>query len=686
MNRSNLLEIYLTSNKLFEEIVKEIEELRRQINEHNYHYYILDAPIVSDAQYDAIFKKLQALERQHPELVTPDSPTQRVGHLPASTFVPVKHAIPMLSLNNAFSDEDLYAFDQRIRQKLMVEEPIEYCCEIKLDGVAVNLLYEKGVLTRGSTRGDGETGEDITQNIRTLPAIPLQLRGNWYPELLEVRGEVYLPKQEFEKLNEKAREKGYKIFVNPRNAASGSLRQLDPNITAERSLNIYCFALGMTSKNLMLNRHSDVLLQLREWGFRVSPEFQIVNGIENCLSYHHKINDKRNALPYEIDGVVYKVNNLAYQKQLGFVSRAPRWAVAHKFPAQEELTEVISIKFQVGRTGILTPVARLKPIFVGGATVSNATLHNLDEAHRKDVREGDTAIIRRAGDVIPEVVGIVVDKRPTGTIPISLPTTCPVCGSEVIKPEGEAAARCTGGLFCHAQRKYSILHFASRRAMDIGGLGEKIVDQLLGSGLITNIVGLYRLDVDSVSSLDRMGKKSAENLIRSIQTSKQTTLAKFLYALGIREVGEATASTLANHFQSLDKIMEANEETLQQVSDIGPIVAAHIASFFRQPCNREIINELQILGVYWDGTREYRDQSLAQLTFVITGSLKSLSRVEAKQALQSLGAKVANSVSSKTSYVVVGDDPGSKFNKAQLLDIPILDEQAFLNLLKKYNQ
>ncbi len=672
----------MTSKKSIDDLVKQAEELRREIDEHNYRYYVLEEPSISDAEFDRLFRNLQTLEEAHPELLTPDSPTQRVGAAVIGAFAPVNHYVPMLSLNNAFSEEEVQAFDQRIHQRLGIEGPLEYCCETKLDGVAVSIVYEEGLLIRAATRGDGRTGEEITHNIRTIPSVPLKLRGKNIPKLLEIRGEVYLGKAEFAALNERSLERGEKIFVNPRNAASGSLRQLDPTITASRNLKIYCFSLGAVSDDFdMPERHSDFLLKMKEWGLRVSPLADVVKGVEGCLAYYNKLQKIRGELPYEIDGVVYKVNNRNYQQDLGFVSRAPRWAVAHKFPASEELTLVQDIDFQVGRTGTLTPTARLKPVFVGGATVSNATLHNLDETWRKDIRVGDTVIVRRAGDVIPEVVGAVIEKRPKGTHPVSLPKTCPVCGSEVIKPEGEAYAKCTGGLYCHAQLKSSFLHFASRRAMDIEGLGERMVDLLLETNLISDISDLYCLTEAKIAELPRMGEKSAENLINAIAHSKDTTLARFLYSLGIPNVGEATALNLAMHFKSLEPIMNADEETLQSVPDIGPIVAAQIVAFFRQPCNQEIIQKLRDLGVHWQDIVTEENQPLTDQTFVLTGTLQSLTRDEARERLQALGAKVTNSVSAKTSYVVAGVDPGSKLEKAEKLNVPILDEEAFLKLL-----
>lgn len=676
----------MTSKKSIDDLVKQAEELRREIDEHNYRYYVLEEPSISDAEFDRLFRKLQTLEDAHPELLTPDSPTQRVGAAVIGAFAPVNHYVPMLSLNNAFSEEEVQAFDQRIHQRLGIEGPLEYCCETKLDGVAVSIVYEEGLLIRAATRGDSSTGEEITHNIRTIPSVPLKLRGKNIPKLLEIRGEVYLGKAEFAALNERSVERGEKIFVNPRNAASGSLRQLDPTITASRNLKIYCFSLGAVSDDFdMPERHSDFLLKMKEWGLRVSPLAHVVKGVEGCVAYYNKLQKIRGELPYEIDGVVYKVNNRNYQQDLGFVSRAPRWAIAHKFPASEELTVVQDIDFQVGRTGTLTPTARLKPVFVGGATVSNATLHNLDETWRKDIRVGDTVIVRRAGDVIPEVVAAVIEKRPKGTHPVSLPITCPVCGSEVIKPEGEAYAKCTGGLYCHAQLKSSFLHFASRRAMDIEGLGERMVDLLLETNLISDISDLYCLTEAKIAELPRMGEKSAENLINAVAHSKDTTLARFLYSLGIPNVGEATALNLAMHFKSLEPIMNADEETLQSVPDIGPIVAAQIVAFFRQPYNQEIIQKLRDLGVHWQDIVTEENQPLTDQTFVLTGTLESLTRDEARERLQALGAKVTNSVSAKTSYVVAGVDPGSKLEKAEKLNVPILDEEAFLKLLDSFS-
>lgn len=661
-----------------------IKKLREELNEHNYRYYVLDAPVISDAQYDRLFRELQQLEAEHPELITSDSPTQRVGAIPLKQFAEVKHEVPMLSLDNAFTEEELAAFDKRIKQRLETHQEIEYMCEPKMDGLAVTLIYENGVLTKGATRGDGYTGEDVTQNLRTVSSIPLHLRGNDFPKILEVRGEVFMSKKGFEALNKEAEKKGQKIFANPRNAAAGSIRQLDAKITATRPLEIFCYGLGKVSGKLS-DRHSEILKQLQHWGMRVNPAIQVVKGVEGCLQYFHKIGQKRDKLPYEIDGVVYKVNLIKLQEELGFVARAPRWAIAHKFPAQEENTKVLAIEFQVGRTGVLTPVARLKPIAVSGVIVSNATLHNLDDAWRKDVRVGDTVIVRRAGDVIPEIVAVVKEKRPHGTKPIAVPKHCPVCHSETIKPEGEVSPQCTGGLYCRAQVRESILHYASRRAMNIDGLGDKIVELFLNEKLIRDVTDLYKLKKEDIAALERMGEKSAQNLLAAIAKSKETTLPRFLYALGIPQVGEATALNLANYFGSLEKIMHTEEEELQRVEDIGPIVAAQITGFFRQKHNRELIEKLQNYGVQWkEGLpKKAKAQSLAGQTFVLTGTLTSMTRDEAKEKLQELGGKVSGSVSKKTSYVIVGEEPGSKYDDAKKLGVKTLDEKELLKLLGK---
>ncbi len=657
-------------------------ELRELINHHNHRYYVLDEPEIPDAEYDRLMRELQDIEAQHPDLVTPDSPTQRVGAAPAEAFGQVAHEVPMLSLGNAFSDEEVTEFDRRVRDRL-ASAPVEYAAEPKLDGLAVSLRYEAGRLTRAATRGDGTRGEDVTRNVRTIHAVPLRLIGKDYPEVLEVRGEVFMDSAGFERLNAAQRSKGEKTFANPRNAAAGSLRQLDPRVTAQRPLTMFCYGIGRVEGGALPGRHNQILQALRDWGLRVSPELAVVTGAEGCLGYYRAVAARRGRLGYEIDGVVYKVNRLDQQRDMGFVSRAPRWAIAHKFPAQEEVTRLLDVEFQVGRTGAVTPVARLEPVFVGGATVSNATLHNMDEVLRKDVRIGDSVIVRRAGDVIPEVVNVVLDRRPPEARQIELPVICPVCGSQILRLEGEAVARCSGGLYCPAQRKEAIRHFASRRAMDVEGLGDKLVDQLVEQGLVSSVADLYGLTSAQLAGLERMAEKSAANLVQALEDSKQTTLARFLYALGIREVGEATAGSLATHFGSLEPIMEADADTLQQVPDVGPVVARHVASFFAQDHNREVIQALQTAGIRWptEAPAAQEAQALAGQTFVITGALETMTRDEAKDRLQALGARVSGSVSGKTSYVVVGADPGSKLDKAEKLGVKILTEQALIELL-----
>lgn len=662
---------------------QKILQLREQLNHHSYQYYVLDDPEISDAEYDRLYRELQSLEKNHPELITTDSPTQRVGDKPLDGFTQVKHEVPMLSLDNVFNETELMDFHKRVQQRLEIEGDIIFAAEPKLDGLAASLVYENGILIRAGTRGDGTTGEDITQNIRTIHSIPLKLLGENVPSLLEVRGEVFMPKAGFEKLNQRARENNEKPFANPRNAAAGSLRQLDPRITAQRPLAMYCYAVGKIEGTAPLNTHSEMLNQLQQWGLPLCKERQTVVGVEGCLNYFKQMSEKRDGLSYEIDGVVYKVDSLKQQKELGFVAKAPRWAIAHKFPAQEEITTVNDITFQVGRTGAITPVARLEPVFVGGVTVSNATLHNMDEVYRKDVRVGDQVIVRRAGDVIPEVVRVVPGSRKQGAEKIKMPTHCPECGSEIEREQGESIARCSGGLFCGAQRKESIKHFASRKAMDVDGLGDKLVEQLVDAGLIDHVDDLYALTVEQVSKLERMGEKSAQNLIDGLQQSKHTSLARFIYALGIREVGEATARTLAQHFTRLDSIKNADEESLQQVEDVGPVVAAHIVKFFRQQHNVDIINKLIDMGITWDAIEavEAEEQTLQGKTFVLTGTLTLMTRDDAKKALQARGAKVTGSVSKNTSYVVVGDSPGSKATKAEQLGVEILDEAALAELL-----
>jgi DNA ligase (NAD+) len=661
-----------------------IKKLRDQINEHNYRYYVLNDPSVSDSEFDQLFQKLKKIEQDHPELITSDSPTQRVGAKPQKEFAEIKHEVPMLSLENGFTDEDIFDFNQRIQDRLHVTHAIEYVCEPKLDGLAVTIIYENGRLVRAATRGDGETGEDITNNIRTIQMIPLHLRGNDFPSMLEVRGEVYMPKKGFNELNKRAEKNGEKIFVNPRNAAAGSLRQLNPQITATRPLEIFCYGIGVIKGGHLPLLHSEMLADLKKWGFRVNDEVNVVVGIEKCLEYQRNMALKRANLPYEIDGVVYKVNNIADQNKLGFVSRAPRWAIAHKFPAEEVQTTVESVEFQVGRTGALTPVARLHPVFVSGVTVSNATLHNMDEVKRKDIHIGDRVIVRRAGDVIPEVVSVLIEYRPKHAKNIHLPAHCPICHSHVEQIEGEAVARCSGGLFCPAQRKEAIKHFSSRRAMDIEGLGDKLVDQLVDNNMISSAADLYALTLDQLAGLDRMAEKSAQNLLDALDKSKSTTFSRFLHALGIREVGEATAKTLANNFGDLPLLMSATEEELQGIPDIGPVVAKHIASFFAEKHNRSVIEKLLNAGIHWKKIQiDKQALPLAGKTFVLTGTMQALTREEAKEKLENLGAKVAGSVSSKTDYVVVGEDAGSKLAKAKQLQIKILDEAAFLNFLLK---
>lgn len=671
------------------EVRLEVQALREQLHEHNYRYYVLDDPTVPDAEYDRLMNRLRELESLYPELISPDSPTQRVGSRPQTAFAAVAHEVPMLSLDNAFTEEDLRDFDRRVRDRLgdllpsddLFGGDVEYSCEPKLDGIAISLLYENGRLVRGATRGDGFTGEDITENVRTIPSIPLTLRGTDWPPVLEVRGEIYMPKASFEKLNEAARARGEKTFVNPRNAAAGSLRQLDSRITASRGLQMCCYGVGRI-EGAEFKRHTDVLAALNRWGLRISRELQIAKGVEECLAYYRMMGEKRNSLPFDIDGIVFKVNDLGLQRELGFVSRAPRWAIAHKFPAQEEMTQVLDVEFQVGRTGAVTPVARLQPVFVGGVTVSNATLHNMDEIARLDLHIGDWVIIRRAGDVIPQVVRVMSERRSEDVRPVSLPAHCPVCGADVMQAEGEAVARCSGGLFCAAQQKEAIKHYASRRAMDIEGLGDKLVDALVDKGWVKKVSDLYRLTEDQIASLERMGRKSAQNLLNAIEKSKHTELQRFIYALGIREVGEATARTLANHFGELEPLMAAVEEELQQIPDIGPVVANHIHAFFAQAHNRETIAELRELGVQWKSVEKgMQGDALAGKTVVITGTLASMSRDQAKAALMALGAKVAGSVSAKTSFVVAGENAGSKLTNAQALGIPVLNEAAFEQLL-----
>lgn len=662
---------------------QEIAALRKAIEEHNYLYHVLDAPKIADAEYDKLFLRLKKLENDYPQYITPDSPTQRVGAAPLKAFAEVRHAVPMLSLENAFEDQDVADFDKRIRDRLDTQTEIQYCCEPKLDGLAISIRYEDGKLVQAATRGDGSTGEDVTENIKTIPMVPLHLRGDQHPRIVEVRGEVFISKKGFEKLNDDAIKHDKKVFANPRNAAAGSVRQLDSSITASRPLEIYFYSLGLLEGGKLPALHSDVLKQLSAWGLRVNPLIKIANSVAACIAYYNDLMQKRDKLPYEIDGVVYKVNRLQDQQKLGFVSRAPRWAIAHKFPAEEVQTLIEAVEFQVGRTGALTPVARLKPVHVHGVIVSNATLHNMDEIARKDIRIGDTVIVRRAGDVIPEVLAVVKDKRSAQVKKIVLPKNCPVCHSHIEQIEGEAVARCTGELFCAAQRKEMIKHFASRRAMDIEGLGDKLVDQLVETQTIDSVADLYTLKQTQLENLERMGRKSAENLLAELEKSKSTSFPRFLYALGIREVGEATAKLLALHFRNLPALMDATADDLQSIQDVGPVVAQHIVNFFQEKHNKKVIAELLRHGMHWEEVKQARNLPLAGKTFVITGTLSSFSRDEAKEILENMGAKVSGSVSSKTSYVVVGEDPGSKYDKAKILNVPILDDKAFKQLVGK---
>lgn len=666
--------------------VERVRRLREEINSHNYRYFVLDEPAIPDAEFDRLMAELRELESRHPELVVPESPTQRVGASPAAGFLEVRHSTPMLSLDNAFTEDDVRAFDRRVRERLGLEAPIRYSAEPKLDGVAISIRYERGVLARAATRGDGTVGEDVTHNVRTIPSVPLVMAGSDAPGVVEVRGEIVMPRSGFEAMNRRAHAAGEKTFVNPRNAAAGSLRQLDPRVTAGRPLELFAYGVGEVPSADLPTSHSGILGRLRDWGFRVNRLVRVVIGAEGCLEYYREIGEQRARLPYEIDGVVYKVDDLDEQRKLGFVARAPRWAVAHKFAAQEELTTVEAIEFQVGRTGALTPVARLKPVFVGGVTVSNATLHNIDELHRKDVRVGDTVSVRRAGDVIPEVVAVLLDRRPLGARPVRLPGKCPVCDSDVVREEGEAIARCTAGLFCSAQRKEAIRHFASRRAMDIQGLGEKLIDQLVELALIKTPADLYRLSAQALADLDRMGQRSAEKLIAAIAKSRQTTLSRFLFALGIRDVGEATALALAEYFGDLEPIMNATPDELQEVPDVGPVVAARVAAFFHERHNRQVIADLIGLGVAWTAAKPRPSKTkgpLAGQTWVVTGTLESMTREEAKERIRAAGGKVSESVSRKTSGLVVGAEPGSKLLKAQELGLLVLTESAFLKLLSE---
>jgi DNA ligase (NAD+) len=669
------------------EIAAELEHLRSEINQHNYRYHTLDNPEISDAEYDRLLQRLKTLEAQYPTLVTPDSPTQRVGATPLSEFTTVVHETPMLSLDNAFNDEDVIAFNKRIQDRLKSSDDLEYACEVKLDGIAVSLMYRKGILVRGATRGDGARGEDITQNVRTIASVPLKLIGNNFPEVLEVRGEIYMPRAGFNAFNEKALAVGEKLFVNPRNAAAGSLRQLDSRITANRTLEMCAYNTGLLEGGELPDRHTDILATLRNWGFLINRELHVAKNITECLAYYRRIQEIRNELAYDIDGIVFKVNSRILQEKLGFISRAPRWAIAYKFPAQEETTVLLDVEFQVGRTGAVTPVARLQPVFVGGVTVSNATLHNRDEINRLGVKIGDTVIVLRAGDVIPKIVAVVESKRPANARDIVFPETCPVCGSKVETAPGEAVARCDGGLICAAQRKEAIKHFVSRKAMNVEGLGDKLVEQLVDLKLITNVADIYSLSREQLANLDRMGEKSADNILAALAISKKTTLAKFIYALGIREVGEATARNFARSYGTFEAFAAADELGLQQVPDVGPVVAHFVYQFFQQDNNRTAIEQLKAAGIHWPNeVAAMVDLPLAGLTYVLTGTLETLTRDDAKAHLLALGAKVAGSVSAKTDYVVAGTSAGSKLQKAEELGIKVLSEADLILLLTRHGQ
>jgi DNA ligase (NAD+) len=658
-------------------------ELRALLDRYNYRYHALDDPEVPDAEYDRLMLELRALEQDHPALVTPDSPTMRVGAAPVAAFGAVRHRVAMLSLDNAFTEEDVRDFDRRIRERLgQGDGPVRYSAEPKLDGLAISARYENGLFVQGATRGDGETGEDITQNLRTIKALPLKLRGSSAPATLEVRGEVFMPLAGFKRFNEEAAARGEKTLVNPRNAAAGSLRQLDPRMTAARPLDMFVYGIGSVEGAALPLRHSEILKTLRDYGFKICPQSEVLESIDGCLEYYRRMGAARAKLSYQIDGVVYKVDDVELQRQLGFVSRAPRWAIAHKFPAEEALSVVRGIEFQVGRTGALTPVARLEPTFVGGVTVSNATLHNMDELTRKDVRVGDTVVIRRAGDVIPEVARVVPERRPPGAELIELPTVCPVCGSPVVRELDQAVARCTGGRLCAAQRKEEIRHFASRRAMDIQGLGDKLVEQLVDREWVKTPADIFTLQIEQLATLERMGEKSAHKLHASIAASKQTTLPRFLYALGIRDVGEATALALAQYFKDLGALRHAGEAEIQRVPDVGPVVAQNVAAYFSDADNAAVLDRLLAAGVTWPAiVAPSASGELSGKTFVLTGTLTSMSREAAGEAIQKLGGKVSGSVSKKTDYVVAGAEAGSKLKKAQQLGIAVLDEAAFLEKL-----
>ncbi|EJC7122793.1 NAD-dependent DNA ligase LigA [Vibrio parahaemolyticus] len=667
-----------------ESVHQRLEELKESLHYHAVRYYVEDNPEIPDAEYDRLMRELLEIEAQHPDLVTVDSPSQRVGGKPLSEFSQVTHEVPMLSLDNAFDDSELDSFHKRAQDRIGGESIKQYCCEPKLDGLAVSLLYENGVLVQAATRGDGTTGENITENVRTINAIPLKLRGDDWPARLEVRGEVFMPKAGFEKLNELARQKGEKVFVNPRNAAAGSLRQLDSRITASRPLSFYAYSVGVVQRADLAASHYERFLQIKSWGLPMCPETKRVDSLADVKTYYQDILQRRDALPYEIDGVVIKIDDIAVQERLGFVARAPRWAIAYKFPAQEEITTLNEVEFQVGRTGAITPVAKLEPVFVGGVTVSNATLHNADEIERLQVKIGDQVVIRRAGDVIPQVVSVIKERRPETARDIIFPTQCPVCGSHVERIEGEAVTRCTGGLVCQAQRKQALKHFVSRKALDVDGLGDKVIEQLVDREMVETPADLFKLSAGVLTVLERMGPKSAQNIVNALEKSKLTTLPRFLYSLGIREVGEATAANLAQHFKSLEAIQAATEEQLIAVQDIGVVVAKHITTFFEEEQNQAVVQDLLVQGIHWpevSAPEQGAELPLEGKTVVLTGTLSQLGRTEAKEALQSLGAKVTGSVSKKTDILFAGENAGSKLVKAQELGIEIKTEQDLLELI-----
>ncbi|MDC9597102.1 NAD-dependent DNA ligase LigA [Xenorhabdus anantnagensis] len=669
-----------------ENIIQKINELRTTLRHHEYLYHVMDAPEIPDAEYDRLMRELKALEEQHPVLITADSPTQRVGAAPLTAFEQVRHEIPMLSLDNVFDEESYLAFDKRVRDRLKDSQDLVFCCELKLDGLAVSLLYENGELVQAATRGDGTTGENITANVRTIRAIPLRLKGDNIPARVEIRGEVFMKQGGFEKLNEEARRTGNKVFANPRNAAAGSLRQLDPRITAKRPLTFYCYGIGVLEGGELPASHYERLMQFKRWGLPVSDKMKLCQGTQQVMDFYHDIEQQRPTLGFDIDGVVIKVDSLKLQERLGFVARAPRWATAFKFPAQEQMTIVRDVEFQVGRTGAITPVARLEPVLVAGVTVSNATLHNADEIERLGLRIGDTVVIRRAGDVIPQVVGVFYESRPAETQEVIFPEHCPVCSSDIERVEGEAVARCTGGLFCGAQRKEALKHFVSRRAMDVDGMGEKIIEQLVDKEYVKTPADLFRLTAGKLTGLERMGPKSAQNVITALEKSKKTTFARFIYSLGIREVGEATATNLVSHFGTLEKLRAADIEALIAVQDVGGVVASHVVNFFSEPHNQVVIDDLvDNIGIHWESAASPRldevDSLFTGKIVVLTGSLSRLSRDEAKDKLTALGAKVTGSVSKKTDLVIAGEAAGSKLAKANELGIAVIDEEEMLRLL-----